>query len=159
MSSSILYRRAPGSMVVCALLLSSLLFSGCSFVVKLFDEAENSSHRPAMVLLANEVTKDGTSVLIDIDEIAIGKVAFADLIGMAEAWRVNLSTWNGNIRVGPYAEYISTKQRTLTLQIPKDKMDKLLQADLDLKLKDTMNGADAKEVTKSFGVLVHKYPD
>ena len=164
MSLSIVYRRVPGLMLGCTLLLSSFLFSGCTFLNKFFheDKIENDSNRPSMVLLADEVTKDGTFVHIKIDEISIGHVAFADIIAKADAWRVNLYTWNGNIRVGTYADYISTQERTLMLHIPMDKMDKLLRADVDLKLKDTMDGAaakEAKEVTRSFGVLVHGYPD
>ncbi|MGH9879433.1 MAG: hypothetical protein ACRD5H_17520, partial [Nitrososphaerales archaeon] len=97
-----------------------------------------------MVLLANEVTEDGTIVHIKIDEITIGHVAFSDIIAQADAWRVNLYPWDGDSPVGTYAEYISTKERTLKIQIPKDKIDKLLRADLDLKLKETMDGAAAK---------------
>ena len=164
MSLSIASRRVPGLMLGCTLLLSLFLFSGCTFLKKFFheDKVENDSNRPSMVLLANDVTEDGTIVHIEIDKIMIGNVAFSDIIAKADAWRVNLYAWDGNSPVGPYAEYISTKERTLKLQIPKDKIDKFLRADLDLKLKETMDGAaakEAKEVTRSFGILVHKYPD
>lgn len=166
MSSSIFRQSASGLMAGCMLLLSLVALPGCIIYEKFFGNPDQFSHRPAMVMFVNDpdITSDGASVTasvtIEMDKIHIGGLAVKDALSMARDWRLNVFTLNGSYLDGN--DKYNTEEKIILQKLP---LDKMLRADLDmhpkrfLKGSDAEVGPDAEVLTKSFLVLLHKYPE
>lgn len=162
MSSSIFRQSASGLMAGCTLLLSLVALPGCTMYEKFFGNPDQFSHRPAMVMFVNDpdITSDGASVTIEMDKINIGALAVTDILKSARDWRLNVFTLNGSYLDGN--DKYNTEEKIILQKLP---LDKMLRADLDMHPKsfwkgsDAEVGPDAEVLTKSFLVLLHKYPE
>jgi hypothetical protein len=146
-------------------LLGVIGLSACGFDAqyeKLFGEAEQFTHRPAMVMFVNEgdIKADGASITIDMEKINIGGQSAEDILKRARNWRLNVFTLNGD-----YLDGSNNYNTDHTIHLQKIPVDKLVRADLDLhpkrlwKSAEAEVGPEAEVVTASFLVLLHKYPD
>lgn len=162
MSTSIFRRSASGVMAGCALLLSLIALTGCTLYERTFGNPDQFSHRPAMVMFVNspDITPDGARVIIDMDEISIGGFAVKDLLNSQREWRVNVFSFRGSHLDGN--DKFNTEHKITLHKLP---LDKMLSVDIDMhpksfwKSSDAEVGPDAEVLTKSFLVLLHKYPE
>jgi len=156
MISSLSPRSAPGLMAGCTLIVSLVMLQGCAFLEKMFGNPDQFSHRPAMVMFAKpgEITSDGARLEIDMSKINIGGISLDDILDHARDWRLNVFTLNGRFLSGN-PDYNTNKN----IHLDKLPLDKMLRVDLDLHLRSSSEGPDAEVLTKSFLVLLHKYPE
>lgn len=152
---SLVARHLTLSLVLC------LALPGCVTYEKMFGDPEQFSHRPAMVMFVNDtdISSDRARVTIDFTKINIGGYVLSDILEKARNWRLSVFTLDGTYLDGK--DWNSDSKAVLE-KLP---VNKLLRADLDIhaksiwKSEESETAPDAKVTTKSFLVLLHKYPE
>ncbi|OAI45169.1 hypothetical protein AYO43_01820 [Nitrospira sp. SCGC AG-212-E16] len=137
------------------LLLALVLLPGCATYHNMFDDPEEFSHRPPLVLLVSkdDVMSGKAKAKIDMSEIRIGSVSLPDAMEMAQDWRLLVYSLNGNDYIDGDDKFATEKIFYLN-NLP---LDTLLRVHLDFYAK----GASKKDAMRTMGflALVHTFPE